>query len=120
MSEWRPDGWENPSTEESLEAHGWRLDKTTLRWLKPDGDGHDLIPYDVSVERRYAYEAGADAMLAALKGKTHEETRLTGNPHIDGEWVYVEMRAADIKGWSVVFIPDAPREELALIGGHDG
>jgi len=67
MSEWRPDGWENPSTEEYLEAHGWRLDKTTLRWLKPDGDGHDLIPYDVSVERRYAYEAGADAIVAALK-----------------------------------------------------
>ncbi len=67
MSEWRPANWENPSTEESLEAHGWRLDKTTLRWLKPDGDGHDLIPYDVSVERRYAYEAGADAIVAALK-----------------------------------------------------
>ncbi len=95
MSEWRPEeGWENPYNDGSCDC-------------RQGAEGT-------------AYEAGADAMLAALKGKTHEETRLTGNPHIDGEWVYVEMRAADIKGWSVVFIPDAPREELALIGGHDG
>ncbi len=83
MSEWRPEGWENPSTEESLEAHGWRLDKTTLRWLKPDGDGHDLIPYDVSVERRYAYEAGADAMLTALRKRDICDFR-TLVPWIDG------------------------------------
>ena len=85
MKEWRPEGFENPytpdleQTEEYLD-HGAR---------------------DQSI-----FEDGADAMLAALRGKVHEETRLSGNPHIDGEWVYVEMRAEDIKGWSVVFVPD--------------
>ena len=51
-------------------------------------------------------EAGADAMLAALRGKAVSEN------HVDGEWVYVHMRVEDIKGYTVVFIPDAPERQL--------
>ena len=109
MSEWRPEGWENPSTEESLEAHGWRLDKTTLRWLKPDGDGHDLIPYDVSVERRYAYEAGADAMLAALKGAgTTGEFYFNkiGEIKCSGAYANGDTPLSLFREGTVIFIPD--------------
>ncbi len=85
MAEWRPEGWENP--------HHAKV-------KAGKGNGKDMA-------FSLAYEAGADAMLAALRGKRHEETRFTGDPRVDGKWVFVEMRAEDIKGWSVVFIPDA-------------
>ena len=77
MSEWRPADWECGGGYQD-EVNGELLDNYMTR----------------------TYEAGADAMLAALRGKTVFEN------HVDGEWVYVHMRADDIKGYTVVFIPD--------------
>ena len=85
MSEWRPEGWENPYDDGSCDC-------------RQGAEGT-------------AYEAGADAILAALKA---------GHPcHVDAEGISINFPKGYIKG-SFVFIPDAPREELALKGGPDG
>lgn len=47
---WRPKGWDNPYTYKNLEA-------------KPIGSGIDFT----NVPEVVAYEAGADAMLSALR-----------------------------------------------------
>ena len=100
MSKWRPDGWKNPNGIELVRGHF--------------SDGREYV-HDPEPEHD-AYEAGADAMLEALKktGLYGDEEpywdfgpNFWGNPD-DGRSVNIGNldNYLDIeKGW-LVFIPD--------------
>ena len=89
MSKWRPDGWQNPFAE----TDDFGMYKIPL--------GEDNI-----TNKRTCFEAGADAMLEALKE--------TGLATPIGHWVEAVARGEssntlaipyDEKGW-LVFIPE--------------
>ncbi len=84
-NEWRPEGFENPYPNDPNIIP--TVTTTNLQGTK------NLM--------HNAYEAGADAMLAALKA---------GHPcHVNAEGMSINFPLGVIKG-SFVFIPDAPVE----------
>ena len=80
MSEWRPDGWENPY----------------------EGEGHvTLYGHDASDLARIAFNAGTDLTLAKLKDST--DSVHTGRGSLTRLAEYVALRSNE---GTLVFIPD--------------
>ena len=79
MSEWRPEGWENPYLAVSYDINN-----------EDKAGGHPEAMH-ILFENSKVYEAGADAIVAALKEDSSSERREPEpwfEPPIFGTWVF--------------------------------
>ena len=91
MSEWRPEGWKNPWSNPDVIVE---FDKHLMAMRTADGTTPERV---LAEDRRDIYEAGANAMLTALRA---------GHPcHVNAEGMSITFPLGVIKG-SFVFIPD--------------
>lgn len=94
MADWRPDGWGNPWSSPDAIVE---FDKNLMALRTADGTAPERV---LAEDRRDIYEAGASAMLAALReqhGVRYEGGTVAFN-RLNGEH------------GTLVFIPDAPEE----------